>query len=50
LDDTGQVQGILFGGEERAKQVRVDNVADQIKERFGVTAIRRGSGLSREGE
>jgi DNA polymerase-4 len=47
LDDTGQVQGLLFGGEERDKQSRVDAVADEIKERFGTGAIRRGSGLGR---
>ena len=35
VDDTGQVQGMLFGGEERTKQGRVDDVADEIKERFG---------------
>jgi DNA polymerase-4 len=45
LDDTGQVQGMLFDGEERENQCRVDTVADQIKERFGTGAIRRGSGL-----
>jgi DNA polymerase-4 len=45
LDDTGQVQGMLFDGEQRARQSQVDNVADQIKARFGAAAIRRGSGL-----
>ena len=45
LDDTGQVQGMLFDGEERDKQSRVDTVADQVKARFGTGAIRRGSGL-----
>ena len=35
LDDTGQVQGMLFDGEDRQKQSRVDAVADEIKERFG---------------
>ena len=45
LDETGQVQGMLFDGEERAKQSQVDSVADQIKARFGMAAIRRSSGL-----
>ena len=45
LDDTGLVQGMLFDGEDRQKQSRVDTVADEIKERFGTGAIRRGSGL-----
>ncbi len=45
LDDTGQVQGMLFDGGERAKQSQVDTVADQIKARFGTAAIRRGSGV-----
>ena len=45
MDDTGQVQGLLFDGEERERQSQVDNVADQIKARFGTGAIRHGSGL-----
>ncbi len=45
LDDTGLVQGMLFDGEERQKQSMVDLVADQIKERFGTEALRRGSSL-----
>ncbi len=44
LDETGQVQGMLFDGEDRQKQSRVDAVADEIKERFGTGAIRRGNG------
>ena len=45
LDDTGAIQGLLFDGEERERQSRLDAVADQIKERFGAGAIRRGSRL-----
>ena len=45
LDDTGLVQGMLFDGEEREKRSRVDAVADEIKERFGVGAVLRGSSL-----
>ena len=48
LDDTGQVQGMLFDGEDRRKQSRVDAVADAIKERFGTGALRRGSSLRGE--
>ncbi len=45
LDDSGQVQGLLFDGDERQRQSQVDAVADQIKSRFGSGAIRRGSGI-----
>jgi DNA polymerase IV len=48
LDDTGQVQGLLFDGEQRQRQSQVDTVADQIKAKFGTGAIRRGSGLGTE--
>jgi DNA polymerase IV len=49
LDDTGLVQGMLFDGEERQRQSRVDAVADQIKEQFGAGAIRRGANLRSPG-
>lgn len=45
LDDTGQVQEMLVDGEDRVRQSQVDSVADQIKTRFGIAAIRRGSRL-----
>ena len=48
LDDTGLAQGMLFDGEDRQKQSRVDAVADEIKERFGTGALRRGSSLRGE--
>ena len=47
LDDTGAVQGLLFDREERQKQTRLDTVADQLKDRFGAEALRRGSSLER---
>jgi DNA polymerase IV len=50
FSDTGRVQGLLFGQEDRQKQARLDAVADGIKERFGAEALRRGSGLGREGQ
>ncbi len=50
LDDTGLVQGMLFDQETREKQARLDAVTDEVKERFGRGAIRRGSSLERGGE
>jgi DNA polymerase-4 len=47
LDDTGTIQGLLFDQEERQKQTRLDTVADQLKDRFGIEALRRGSSLER---
>ena len=49
LDDTGQVQGMLFDQEEREKQARLDAVVDQLKERFGPGTLRRGSSPHGEG-
>jgi DNA polymerase-4 len=49
LDDTGLTQGLLFDAAEREKQSRLDAVADQIKERFGGGAIRRGSNIGPPG-
>ena len=49
MDDTGLAQGMLFDGEKRQKQSRVDVVADAIKERFGMGALRLGSSLRAEG-
>jgi DNA polymerase-4 len=49
FDESGLIQGMLFDREERQKQARLDNVADQIKERFGTAAIRRGSSLGGDG-
>ncbi len=48
LDDSGLVQGMLFDQAERQKQSRADAVADQVKERFGAGAIRRGSSFRGE--
>ena len=50
LDDTGTVQGLLFDREERQKQTRLDTVTDQLKQRFGAAAIRRGSTLHNGGD
>jgi DNA polymerase-4 len=48
LDGTGLVQRMLFAGEQRKKQSQIDAVADEIKERFGAGALRRGSSLRGE--
>ena len=45
LDDSGQVQGLLFDQQDRQKQTRLDTVADQVKARFGAGAMRRGSSM-----
>ena len=45
---TDLVQDVLFDGEKRQKQSRVDAAADQIKERFGMGALRRGNSLQSE--
>ncbi|MHB1035148.1 MAG: DNA polymerase IV [Pirellulales bacterium] len=50
IDDTGIVQGLLFDRPERQKQGRVDAAADEIKDRFGAGAIRRGSGFDVRGK
>jgi hypothetical protein len=50
MDDTDMIQGMLFGQEERQKQGWLDAVADEIKDRFGAGAIRRGSGLNLGGK
>ncbi len=39
---------MLFDGQEREKQSRMDAVADEIKERFGEKTLRRGSSLRGE--
>ena len=39
---------MLFGAEDREKHSRVDAVADQLKEKFGGKALRRGSSLERD--
>ena len=48
LDDTGQVQCLLFDQDDRQKQTRLDSVVDRLKERFGTDALRRGSSLERD--
>jgi DNA polymerase-4 len=47
IDDSGMVQRLLFDQEDRKRQSRLDTVADQLKDRFGTEALRRGSSLER---
>ena len=48
FDTTGQVQGLLFDQDERKKQAGLDVAADQIRERFGSSALRRAASLSQQ--
>ena len=42
LDDTGQSQQLMFDREEQKRNKSIDSVADQIKNRFGDSALHRG--------
>jgi DNA polymerase IV len=44
FDDTGRSQRQLFGEPDRERHRQLDRVADQISEKFGKLAIRRGGG------
>ncbi len=43
LNGSGQVQGMLFGEDERRRHSNLDVVRDQVNARFGTSALRRGS-------
>ena len=43
LDDSGVTQEDLFDVDARKKQGKIDSVVDSVKERFGKSAMRRGS-------
>jgi DNA polymerase-4 len=43
LNASGQVQGMLFDVATRQRQGKLDVVRDQINEKFGTSALRRGS-------
>jgi DNA polymerase-4 len=45
FDGARQVQPSLFPDEEREKASQLDRAADEIRERFGSSALHRGSGL-----
>jgi hypothetical protein len=44
------VQGLLFGQNHRKKQAALDTAADQIRERFGTSALRRAASLPTQRE
>ena len=48
LEESGLRQGLLFDQDQRRKQAELDTVNDQIRERFGPAALRRGSSLKQE--
>jgi len=47
---TGLVQGLLFDQDERQKQAGLDVATDQIRERFGSSALRRAAALPNQKE
>ena len=47
LDDSELTQGLLFDEDQRRKQAGLDAVSDQIRERFGSSALRRAASLRR---
>jgi DNA polymerase-4 len=50
FDTRGLVQGLLFDQDQRQKQAGLDTAADQIRERFGSSALRRGTSLPQKEE
>ncbi len=48
LDNSGESQQQLFDGSDRERHRQLDRVADQITERFGKLAIRRGARLEKD--
>ncbi|MEX1097148.1 MAG: DNA polymerase IV [Planctomycetales bacterium] len=45
FENPEQLQQSLFADEDRAKQGRLDAVADEIRAKFGATGLGRGSGM-----
>jgi DNA polymerase-4 len=50
FDTTGLVQGLLFDQDERKRQADLDVAADQIREKFGLGALRRATSLPSQKE
>ena len=50
LDGSGKSQQALFDQPDRERHQELDRVADQITEKFGKLALRRGAGLDRSDE
>lgn len=47
IDVSGRVQGHLFDEEDRRRHRQLDQVADEVKDRFGTSALGRGTSLQR---
>jgi DNA polymerase IV len=45
LDGSGEHQAMLFDGEQRERQTRLDTTTDEIRERFGSAAIGRAASI-----
>lgn len=45
LAPSGEQQSLLFGGEQRERQSRLDSATDRIRERFGTGAIARAAAI-----
>jgi DNA polymerase-4 len=50
FDTTGLVQGFLFDQDERQRQAGLDMATDQIRERFGSSALRRAAVMPHQEE
>jgi DNA polymerase IV len=48
FDESSTRQGLLFDQDQRKKQTGVDTVSDQIRERFGSSALGRAASLPNE--
>ncbi len=48
FDTTGLTQGLLFDQDERKKQTDLDAATDQIREKFGMGALRRAAAISQQ--
>ena len=48
IDRSGLTQALLFDEDERGRRNRLDEVGDQLRERFGSQALLRGSTLEHE--
>ena len=48
LERSREEQGLLFDGEERERQRRLDGVTDRIRERFGADSIGRASSVEQQ--
>jgi len=46
FDESGLRQKMLFDQDERQKHANLDTVADQIRERFGSSALQRGTSVA----